>query len=40
MNHDDMPELQMKYAYPVALMGMAVVAGSLTWIFYKRGWFE
>ena len=40
MNFDDMPELHMTHAYPIALMGMALLAGGLTWIFYKRGWFE
>lgn len=40
MNFDNMPELHYRYGYFVALGGMAVVAGSFLWWFWRRGWFE
>ena len=40
MNFDVMPELHFRYAYPVALGGMAVVAGALYSYFRSRGWLD
>ena len=40
MNFDVMPELHFRYAYPLALGGMAVVAWVLYWYFRSRGWLE
>lgn len=40
MNFENMPELSHPYAYPGALLLMAVVALGAAWIFYRRGWFE
>ncbi|MES2321812.1 MAG: magnesium/cobalt transporter CorA [Pseudomonadota bacterium] len=38
MNFDHMPELRWRYGYPIALGGMAVVAGYLYYRFKKSGW--
>jgi magnesium transporter len=38
MNFEFMPELKWKYGYYVALGFMALLAGVLIFIFYKRGW--
>ena len=40
MNFDVMPELHYKYAYPMALGGMALVAAALFAYFRSRGWLE
>jgi Mg2+ and Co2+ transporter CorA len=40
MNFAVMPELQWPHGYLFALGSMAVVAGGMTWVFYKRGWFD
>jgi magnesium transporter len=38
MNFQNMPELQWTLGYPLALLLMAVISGSL-WLFFKRsGW--
>jgi magnesium transporter len=39
MNFKNMPELDWKYGYPIALGGMLAVAGGLTWYFKKIKWF-
>jgi magnesium transporter len=39
MNFSRMPELGWKYGYPAALLLMAIIAGSLLWVFKRRGWF-
>lgn len=38
MNFDVMPELHYKYSYPIALGGMALLAGGLFWYFRSRWW--
>jgi magnesium transporter len=38
MNFDYMPELHVRWAYPVLLGGMATVAGGMLWYFHKKGW--
>jgi magnesium transporter len=38
MNFESMPELHLPYSYPGGLVLMALVAGLMTWGFYKRGW--
>ena len=40
MNFILMPELKFSLGYPLALGLMVLIAGGLTWFFYKRGWFE
>lgn len=39
MNFLVMPELQWRYGYAFAIVLMIVVAGILSWVFYKRHWF-
>ena len=40
MNFEFMPELGYRYAYPIALGAMVVIAiGSIAY-FYSRGWFD
>jgi magnesium transporter len=34
----NMPELGWRYGYPFALGVMALMAGSMLWFFYSRGW--
>ena len=36
MNFEIMPELHYRYGYPVALAGMALIAGGLYWYFRTR----
>ena len=36
MNFENMPELHYRYGYPVALAGMALIAGGLYWYFRTR----
>ena len=36
MNFDVMPDLHYRYSYPVALAGMALIAGGLYWYFRAR----
>lgn len=36
----NMPELEWYYGYPAALGVMALIAGSLVYFFWKRGWFK
>lgn len=38
MNFDFMPELKWKYGYFFVLGIMALIAGGLIFVFYKRGW--
>ncbi len=38
MNFHNMPELKSPYGYPVAVAGMAAVAGSLLLWFRRKGW--
>lgn len=38
MNFEHMPELRWQYGYAAALMLMAIVGGSLTWLFKRLGW--
>jgi magnesium transporter len=38
MNFKVMPELGLRFGYPLALALMAASSGSLYWIFKKRGW--
>ena len=40
MNFDVMPELHYRYSYPIALGGMALIAGGLYWYFRSRGWLK
>ena len=40
MNFMLMPELKFSFGYPLALGLMALIAGSLTWFFYMRGWLD
>jgi len=40
MNFEVMPELHFRYAYPIALGGMVVVAGGLYAYFRSRGWLD
>jgi Mg2+ and Co2+ transporter CorA len=40
MNFDNMPELHLPYAYPVALASMAAIAGGLFWYSRSRGWLK
>jgi magnesium transporter len=36
----NMPELNWYWGYPACLMLMAIIAGSLTFLFWRRGWFN
>ncbi|MFO7030681.1 magnesium and cobalt transport protein CorA [Limnospira fusiformis CCALA 023] len=36
----NMPELKWYYGYPISLALMAIMAGSLIYFFWKRGWFN
>jgi magnesium transporter len=38
MNFDHMPELRSRYGYPLVLVGMLVIAGSMLLYFRHRGW--
>lgn len=38
MNFEFMPELHWRYGYPLALGGMALLAGGLSWYFRSRWW--
>jgi len=38
MNFEYMPELGVRWAYPVLLAAMATVAGFMIWFFRRRGW--
>jgi Mg2+ and Co2+ transporter CorA len=38
MNFVHMPELQWRHGYPLALLGMLCIAGTLTWYFRSRWW--
>jgi magnesium transporter len=40
MNFQNMPELALKNGYWIALIFMALVALSMVFYFYKRGWFN
>ncbi|OKS86438.1 magnesium/cobalt transporter CorA [Mucilaginibacter polytrichastri] len=37
---DNMPELYMHHAYPVALISMLIIAAILIFIFWRKGWFN
>lgn len=39
MNFSFMPELQLKYGYPLALLMMALAAFAPYWYFKRKGWF-
>ena len=34
----NMPELNSRYGYPILLLGLAIVAGLMIWIFRRRDW--
>ena len=38
MNFERMPELHYPWGYPLLLIAMVVVAGGMTWFFWRRGW--
>ncbi len=38
MNFDNMPELHVRFAYPVLLGAMALVAAGMIVFFYRQGW--
>jgi hypothetical protein len=38
MNFDHMPELRSKHGYPLVLVAMLVIAGSMLLYFRHRGW--
>jgi magnesium transporter len=38
MNFDHMPELRSRHGYPLVLLGMLVIAGSMLLYFRHRGW--
>ncbi|HSH75345.1 MAG TPA: magnesium/cobalt transporter CorA [Longimicrobiales bacterium] len=38
MNFQYMPELGLRWAYPVLLGAMALLAGGMLWVFRRRGW--
>ena len=38
MNFEYMPELGVRWAYPVLLVAMATLAGGMVWYFRRRGW--
>jgi magnesium transporter len=38
MNFDHMPELRLRYGYPLVLVAMIVIAGSMLLYFRHRGW--
>ena len=40
MNFAFMPELQYRWGYPLALIGMVAIATCMVWFFRRRGWFE
>ena len=40
MNFVHMPELNLRYAYPIALGAMALVGSGMYFFFRKNGWFE
>lgn len=35
----NMPELQARYGYPLALLLFALIGGGMAWMFRRRGWF-
>lgn len=37
---DNMPELYMHHAYPIALASMLLIAAGLIFIFWRKGWFN
>jgi magnesium transporter len=40
MNFHFMPELTLKWAYPVVLVIMGVVASIMLFLVHKKGWFR
>jgi magnesium transporter len=38
MNFTDMPELDWKYAYPIVIAIMVLIAGGVILFFKRRGW--
>jgi len=38
MNFEYMPELGVRWAYPILLIAMGTLAGGMLWAFRKRGW--
>lgn len=38
MNFSYMPELQVWWAYPIIWLTMLMVAGGMTWFFWRKGW--
>jgi magnesium transporter len=38
MNFEYMPELSVRWAYPVLLVAMGTMAGAMLWYFRRRGW--
>ena len=40
MNFRFMPELELKWAYPIVLGAMVAIAGAMLYFFHKKGWFR
>ncbi len=40
MNFQHMPELSWQYSYPILILVMGTIAGSLLYWFYRKGWLE
>lgn len=40
MNFEHMPELKMKYGYPIILSIMFLIAGGMVFFFLKKGWIK
>ena len=38
MNFEYMPELKWRYGYPLAIVGMLVIASSFFYYFRRKGW--
>lgn len=38
MNFEHMPELSLPWAYPALLVAMAILAGGMLWVFWRRKW--
>lgn len=38
MNFKNMPELDWKYGYAIAIGSMLLISGAMVWLFRKRGW--
>ncbi|MEM9281519.1 MAG: CorA family divalent cation transporter [Verrucomicrobiota bacterium] len=40
MNFENMPELHLRHGYFFGLGTMVLIAALMTWLFYRRGWFD